>query len=806
MNEQDLTRRLGLLTDDPVAPPDELRLELWLAIEEDLARPSATEAEDRRYDEEGPVPVEPSTPHLRWVGGPVRAAAVFLVVLALGALAFWLRPRELPDQMVDTTGPSPSVTATAGTVPTGRVQIDGAGTISLPEGYFPQAIADAGGALVVVVAERAPHITGTPPQELGTVLAIDRGSGEIHWERNLDGGPTLMEPSGDVVWVAHFWSGAVTKLDLRSGDVLSTVDVELPFDVGNGPDRRHFIPNDLEVAFGSLWMSTARGAIAEIDLESGALIRVTAVSSDGSVLIDDIEPTDRHMWIGVGGGGVVVLDPQDHSMRGIGPLVLDHAGSWLAFHRGVMFVGGITPSGAPHVTGLDQVAFDRHGSTVVPGSSAFLVEVGDRLFAFGGGVLWPIDAQVTLGEPVRLPVTGSIGDGGATLWLIDAATRKLRPLTIDDLVVETVTTTPGGAGAPNVAWRRVGIGMDNSTLATSGRIVVADGERVYVADGFGGPDGGTTLGALSAGTGEVVWVRDLVDEPGNIFIQTVVDGTLVVNDQVDTVWALDAATGEIRWTFAIPTYGAVGSVVTGDTLVLTVDAQSEGDTRPPVVYGLDLAEGAVRWQTTLTEGTDLQWHSPALGDGVVVVSSTLSHPQSAPGNMIHAVDLGTGAIRWTVDLGGEQGFHHAPTLIDSGTVLVRGPDGIVALDLSDGSERWRSPNLWPLAVMPSGELLAADGSPYGGEAGDVVLLDPVTGSPSLLIAADPSIGFPLGDVFVQDGSMILATRSGLRGFDLDGSLLWSWNALSPVVDLPALAGGLVAVPTADRSVVAISLP
>ncbi|HEX9762375.1 MAG TPA: hypothetical protein VGA97_04660, partial [Acidimicrobiia bacterium] len=131
---------------------------------------------------------------------------------------------------------------------------------------------------------------------------------------------------------------------------------------------------------------------------------------------------------------------------------------------------------------------------------------------------------------------------------------------------------------------------------------------------------------------------------------------------------------------------------------------------------------------------------------------------------------------------------------------------IVALDLSGGTEKWRSAGTWPLTVVPRGGLLAATESPYGDVAADILLIDPETGAAIVFYEADPTVGIPEGAAFVRDGTVIVTTRFGLRGFDFGGTFLWSWNSLSPVVDLAAFANGFAAMPTADRSVVALTLP
>ncbi len=50
----------------------------------------------------------------------------------------------------------------------------------------------------------------------------------------------------------------------------------------------------------------------------------------------------------------------------------------------------------------------------------------------------------------------------------------------------TTSTTVLDLDGVSVRWRHDDVGMTDSFLASSGRIVLADGDRVYVADGFSG--------------------------------------------------------------------------------------------------------------------------------------------------------------------------------------------------------------------------------------------------------------------------------------------------------------------------------
>jgi hypothetical protein len=60
---------------------------------------------------------------------------------------------------------------------------------------------------------------------------------------------------------------------------------------------------------------------------------------------------------------------------------------------------------------------------------------------------------------------------------------------------------------------------------------------------------------------------------------------------------------------------------------------------------------------------------------------------------------------------------------------------------------------------------------------------------------------------IRGDQLLVTTDDSIVGLALsDGAPEWSWRAPYSIVDLPAVSGDLVAVPTADQSVVVLDLP
>lgn len=235
-----------------------------------------------------------------------------------------------------------------------------------------------------------------------------------------------------------------------------------------------------------------------------------------------------------------------------------------------------------------------------------------------------------------------------------------------------------------------------------------------------------------------------------------------------------------------------------DVLLVGTEAPREGDIRPPIVYALNLADGSLLWETALAEGTDLQWHSPPIADGLALISSTLSHPRSASGNMIHAVDVSTGEVRWVAELGGDQGFHFYPALI-SGELLVSWlPDGsAIAHRIADGFEVWIQPDVIPMAVD-------ADGTVYA-YANGIVELDPVDGTSTAVVGAD-ALDMTVDGIVIHDHDrLILTGRSGVRGVDRSsGEQVWRID--TPVAVAPSAVTPSLIVVAIDSGVAVFDIP
>lgn len=212
--------------------------------------------------------------------------------------------------------------------------------------------------------------------------------------------------------------------------------------------------------------------------------------------------------------------------------------------------------------------------------------------------------------------------------------------------------------APELIWHAAGwddellaaVGDDRVSLESS---VMLLGDAVYVATS-GGLVQGWDMSSIRTGVGEPTrvfrfWTGDdtdatiVGDDTGFLYVGVEVDrntararevGQLLKLDPSrpddPVVWAVDVNAGVDSGTWSTP-------AIHGDTVIWP--------TKPGVVYGLDRATGAERWQ--------LRVAGPVLSSPVVVDDVLL---QGDGGGALHAFDLGDGTTspteRWVIELDG----------------------------------------------------------------------------------------------------------------------------------------------------------
>ena len=314
---------------------------------------------------------------------------------------------------------------------------------------------------------------------------------------------------------------------------------------------------------------------------------------------------------------------------------------------------------------------------------------------------------------------------------------------------------------------------------TGDRIVsspVYSGGAIY----FGGDDG--NVYAVDATTGRQLWKRKTGGPvPAT---PAIAGQLVYVGSYDGKFYALDARTGVPRWKFAtegerrFEAKGLHGMQPKAQTIADPFDVFlsspvvagglvyfGSGDGN---VYALDAATGELKWKF---HTGDVVHASPAYADGVVYFGSWDSY--------FYAVDARTGTEKWRFHGGEDPAFHNqvgfqsSPAIVNGVVYTGCRDSNLYALDAATGKEKWRfnAAGSWVNSspAVAQGKVLfgTSDSSLY-------LVLDAETGKP---IARQQDKSYLFSSPSVAGNVVYVGILNGtLEARDLDsGDLLWEFQ-------------------------------
>ena len=403
-------------------------------------------------------------------------------------------------------------------------------------------------------------------------------------------------------------------------------------------------------------------------------------------------------------------------------------------------------------------------------------------------------------------ITAANVGGLEELWradLADAGALSTAPLVLGDTVY-----LQGGSGQVVALDRATGeeLWASEPTGFNIGPFGVAVGDgRVY------GMDGSTGVAALDLADGAPLWATDITaTDTTGADIQPVVADGLVIASSVPVsisgiyapgdrgvVSALDAATGEVQWTF---------DTVDGDLWGHPEVNSGGGAWYPPVV---DLERRLVYVGVA----------NPAPFPGTAEFPNGTSRPgDNLYTNSIVALDLDTGALAWfhqvtPHDIFDRDQVHTLMATLEDGTdvVVSAGKSGVlVGLDPDDGTVLWRT----EVGVHHNDDLeeldeptLVSPGT-YGGiltppsTADGIVYAATVDAATELPPDETAYFGAPLGTEDGEVSAVDAATGEVLWAVDVPGDPLGATTVVNDLVFTVLLDGTILALDRADGAVVA----
>lgn len=283
--------------------------------------------------------------------------------------------------------------------------------------------------------------------------------------------------------------------------------------------------------------------------------------------------------------------------------------------------------------------------------------------------------------------------------------------------------------------------------------VVADG-TVYAGGRGHAADDRVSDGvyALDAATGALRWRSSFED--AWFERPTVANGTVYVFGSEDVLYALDAVTGEERWRYADATNVETPTVADG-----TVYCGGREK-----LVALDAETGDERWRYDAPDGIA---YPPSIRGGRVFASEGTWRSSDHP--RLRAFDAETGGHRWSYELPYDCEFvRTAPTVADE-TVYVGGgshdiDDGrgrIVALDAASGERTWT----W-VGDEPMNQAMAlAHDTLFVPVKGSFTALDAGTGDVRWQFAIDPDDRNPTARIDRFSPPAVVGDTVYVAGYD-----------------------------------------
>ncbi|EPX87197.1 WD40-like repeat protein [Rubellimicrobium thermophilum DSM 16684] len=293
-----------------------------------------------------------------------------------------------------------------------------------------------------------------------------------------------------------------------------------------------------------------------------------------------------------------------------------------------------------------------------------------------------------------------------------------RVFTLDARATVSAFSTGGG-----LLWSREVVPAGVARADASGGGLATDGDVLIVTTGHG------QVTALDAATGETRWTQDL-DAPGTA-APTILGDLVIVMARDGQAWALERGNGRVRWTQrAIPSEagyaGGAGAAARPGLVILPYASGEvaavfpEGGLRrwSTVIAGRRLGAAAAHAATDI--GAD-----PVIDGGRVYVGNV--------SGTVAALDIETGRTLWTLREGAVSPVWPAGDSI----FLVNDLNELLRIEAATGAVIWRQP-------LPRAER----------RRGVSTHLGPVLAGGRLILAAtdgalrqyDPASGTPLGDI------------------------------------------------------------
>jgi outer membrane protein assembly factor BamB len=233
---------------------------------------------------------------------------------------------------------------------------------------------------------------------------------------------------------------------------------------------------------------------------------------------------------------------------------------------------------------------------------------------------------------------------------------------------------------------------------------------------------------------------EVMPDPFDVYLSSpaVAAGTVYFGSGDHKVYAVDAATGALKWKFETGDVVHSSPAIVGDTLYI--------GSWDRYLYALDTQTGAVRWKFETPDDTAISnqkgiQSSPAVADGTVYFGCRCG--------AVFAVDAHTGKQKWRFDTGGA--WANASPAVRGDRVWVATADGrsFIELDARTGKQVFAWQTSWYFFASPA---IAGDMAYIGNWDGRLTAIDLRTRRPAWVFQTDSS-RLNLGRFVTPGGAM-----------------------------------------------------
>lgn len=333
-----------------------------------------------------------------------------------------------------------------------------------------------------------------------------------------------------------------------------------------------------------------------------------------------------------------------------------------------------------------------------------------------------------------------------------AATTEIPAAWLNNVYTSTIEAT---TSTGNILFRRDTFLLEKSKVpAFTGQVwpeVLQNAQRTAVVSSVTTDPKGLHL-VWSANTGANVWKSSPICAEGKVFVGNIDDE----GNEHCGITAMDARTGKIAWQFRTKN-SIKHSISYSEHLLVATDAEG-------ITYALEAATGKLRWQHA-GEMKSL----PSYNSGGVVKAGVY---YTGAGKYMQALDLLTGAVKWTNhDWSGGEGTPAAMAVQGDCLITSSNWSHLFAHDLATGKLRWKRSDEG--IRFRSGTAAFYDGKLYVHGINKLHIIDPANGKTIDSIPVEEALKTMTAPVVTDEYILICTATNGLAAYDKQTkALIW----------------------------------